>query len=69
MYKYICICNIFKTMFLHFVSILITVIKICNAEQNLYYVICFDEFMQINKIVLFVLQSFFWQLCIIVLEM
>ncbi len=55
-----CIFYIFKTIFLHFVSILITVIKICNAEQNLYYVIYCDEFMQINKIVLFVLQSFFW---------
>ncbi len=64
-----CIFKNFKTIFLHFVSILITVIKICNAEQNLYYVIYCDEFMQINKIVLFVLQSFFWQLCITVLEM
>ncbi len=65
-----CIFNIFKTIFLlFFVSILITVIKICNAEQNLHYVIYCDEFMEINKIVLFVLQSFFWQLCITVLKM
>ncbi len=66
---YMCIFKNFKTIFLHFVSILITVIKMCNAEQNLHYVICCDEFMQINTIVLFVLQSFFWQLCITVLKM